>query len=181
MLRNQHGPRKAFIPTAIIIISQKGEISSLHIQTSLQSSNHFRTIFLTLNASKHQNFRRILDPNSHLFWWLAALAASWQCWTARQVQCHVYTNRLIILMKGVIILVFGSTACWVFKLYALCRFFFPPNLVFFFSLFVSEVFPFTYLKPYFSYSVTVLEEFFVFILLDFLSWAFQILQLKVSL
>lgn len=99
----------------------------------------------------------------------------------------VYTNRLIILMKGVIILVFESTACWVFKLCALIRLFFPPNfkLAFFFSLSLLYLWGLSillfYLKPDFSYSVTVLHEFFVFILLDFLSWAFHILQLKVSL
>lgn len=180
-------PEKHSAPQ-LLISSQNGEISSLHIQTCLQNNYHFRTVFLTLNASKHQNFKKNLRSK------LLTYFAGWLPWqvhgTTELLDAYsvlVYTNRLIILMKGVIILVFESTACWVFKLCALIRFFFPPNfkLAFFFSLSLLYLWGLSillfYLKPDFSYSVTVLHEFFVFILLDFLSWAFHILQLKVSL
>ena len=119
-------PEKHSAPQ-LLISSQNGEISSLHIQTCLQNNYHFRTVFLTLNASKHQNFMKNLRSK------LLTYFAGWLPWqvhgTTELLDAYsvlVYTNRLIILMKGVIILVFESTACWVFfpsYLYA-CLFFF---------------------------------------------------------
>lgn len=104
-------PEKHSAPQ-LLISSQNGEISSLHIQTCLQNNYHFRTVFLTLNASKHQNFMKNLRSK------LLTYFAGWLPWqvhgTTELLDAYsvlVYTNRLIILMKGVIILVFESTAC----------------------------------------------------------------------